>query len=178
MAVGIQLSEMEGETLQIVAEEGEDLEILDGEPTSGASATKDNQEQSEESSYTQTFRSPIWKYFTYSPKLNYSRCDKCKNKLKDKFSTNLKNHLKLHKTVYEKYLEEVEKAEADLEEKELSKKKSGAKQKRSSNSEDHQGSIKKVSILSYVNLLIKYCAVSCVFLPIVHREIIPLIDGG
>ena len=64
MAVGIQLSEMEGETLQIVAEEGEDLEILDGEPTSGASATKDNQEQSEEASYTQKFRSPIWKYFT------------------------------------------------------------------------------------------------------------------
>ena len=76
------------------------------------------------------------------------------------------------------YIEEVEKAEADLEEKELSKKKSGAKQKQSSNTEDHPGSIKKVTLLSYVNLLIKYCAVSCVFLPIVNREIIPLIDGG
>ena len=61
------------------------------------------------------------------------------------------------------YIEEVEKAEADLEEKELSKKKSGAKQKQSSNTEDHPGSIKKVTLLSYVNLLIKYCAVSCVF---------------
>ena len=68
------------ETLQSVAEEGEDLEIFNGEPTSSASATKDNQEQSEESSYTQKFCSPIWKYFTYSPKVNCSRCDKCKNK--------------------------------------------------------------------------------------------------
>ena len=120
MFVGIKLSEMEGETLQTVAEEGEDPEILDGERTSGASATKDNQDQSEESSYNQKFHSPIWKYSTYSPKLNCTRCDKCKNKLKNKFSINLKNHLKLHKKVHEKYLEEVEKAKADLQEKELS----------------------------------------------------------
>ena len=50
--MGIKLCEMEEETLESVVEEGEDLEILDGEPTSGASATKDNQDQSEESSYT------------------------------------------------------------------------------------------------------------------------------